>query len=80
MHGIYLVNSKQKKTFNYKILNLVKYYNFDIGCTSIQDFLKTSKKLNLKIFEFKTNIWDSKWLQIKKFGYNKHVLPLQLWY
>jgi len=51
MHGIYLVNSKQKKTFNYKILNLVKYYNFDIGCTSIQDFFQNFKKIESQ------NIW-----------------------
>jgi predicted transposase YbfD/YdcC len=32
-----------KKTFNYKDLNLVKYYNFGTTCISIKDSLKNSK-------------------------------------
>ena len=36
-----------EKTFNYKVLNLVKYYNFDIGCIAIRDNLEKFKKLSL---------------------------------
>jgi hypothetical protein len=32
-----------KKTFNYKVLNIMKYYNIDIECISIRDNLKNSK-------------------------------------
>jgi hypothetical protein len=51
------MNSNEKKTFNYKVLNLVKYYNFGIGCISIREVKKiqknwVSKHVNLKhIFE-----------------------------
>ena len=45
--------NSNEKTFNYKILNLVKYYNFDIRCISIRDSLKISKKLVSKHLNFK---------------------------
>ena len=34
-----------KKTFNHKVLDLVKYYDFGIGCISIRDNLKKFKKI-----------------------------------
>lgn len=43
-----------KKTFNYKVLNLIKYYSIGIKCNSIRVCLKKIKKklrskyLNLK--------------------------------
>jgi len=52
--------------FQVQVLNLVKHYNFAIGCVSIWDCLIFFWKLNLKICEFKTNIWNTKQLQIKK--------------
>ena len=42
-----------EKTFNYKVLNLVKYYNFGIGCISIRDSLKNSKNWVSKDLNFK---------------------------
>jgi hypothetical protein len=38
--------NSNEKTFNYKVKNLVKYYNFGIGCISIGDILKNSKNSN----------------------------------
>jgi hypothetical protein len=58
--------NSNEKTFNYKVLNLVKYYNFGIGCISIRDMKNTkngvSKYLNFKhIFhthdDFKLKNW-----------------------
>ena len=42
-----------EKTSNYKVLNLIKYYNFGIACISIRDSLKNSKKLVSKHLNFK---------------------------
>jgi hypothetical protein len=51
---------KWNKSFNYKNLNLVKDYNFSTWYVSIRGYLKKIKKLNIKICEFKTNIWHEK--------------------
>jgi len=45
--------NSNEKTFNYKVLNLVKYYNFGIGCISIRDSFKNSKNRVLKHVNFK---------------------------
>ena len=45
--------NSDEKTFNYKDLNLVKYYNFGIRFISIRDSLKISKKLVSKYLNFK---------------------------
>ena len=47
------------KTFNYKVLNLVKYYNFGIGCISIRDSFKNFKKLSLRTCEFFKHIFET---------------------
>jgi hypothetical protein len=49
--------NSNEKTFNYRVLNRVKYYNFGIGYISIRDSLKifknwVSEHVNFKhIFE-----------------------------
>jgi hypothetical protein len=52
--------SQLKKSFNYKLLDIVKHYNFSIGHVFIWDCFKKFKILNIKIWELKTNIWESK--------------------
>jgi hypothetical protein len=54
-----------EKDLKYGVWKLVKHYNFGVGCTSIQDCSKNLKKMNLKIWEFKTNTWHNKKLKIK---------------
>jgi hypothetical protein len=48
------------KKFNYKVLNLIKHYNFSIECSQSEIVQKIQKKLNIKIYEFKTNMEDTK--------------------
>jgi hypothetical protein len=57
--------NSNKKSFNYKVLNIVKHCNFGEGCASIRGYIKKLKNLYLKTYEFKINIWDPKKLQIK---------------
>jgi hypothetical protein len=71
------MNSDGKKTFNYEILNLVKHYNFGIMMYLHVRLFENCKKNILKICEFRTNIWDPKWLQIKNLSTGQW---LQLWY
>jgi hypothetical protein len=59
------------KKFNYKVLNLAKQYNFCIGCLRLR-FFEKFKNLNLKICEFKINIWDKK-QQIKKLSMAEYM-------
>jgi hypothetical protein len=35
------------KKIDYKVLNLIKHYNFGIGCVSIRDCMKKIKILNI---------------------------------
>jgi hypothetical protein len=48
----------------HKVLDLFKHYKFVIGRVYLRLFEKF-KNLNMKIWQLKTNIWNSKWLQIK---------------
>ena len=45
--------NSNEKTSNYKVLNLIKYYSFGIGCISIRDSLKNSKNGVSKHVNFK---------------------------
>jgi hypothetical protein len=45
--------NSNEKTFKYKVLNLVKYYNFGIVCISIRDSFKNSKNWVSKYVNFK---------------------------
>jgi hypothetical protein len=58
--------NSNEKSFNYKVLNLVKHYNFGIRCISIRNclnfFLKSESQ---NMLNFKTNVWDTKKLEIK---------------
>jgi len=40
-----------KKKINYKILDLVQHYNFDMGHVSVQGRLKQNKKFKIR------NLW-----------------------
>ena len=70
------------KTSNYKVLNLVKYYNFGIGCICIRDSLKNSKNwvsehVNFEhIFE-SLGDFESKTCQYQTCRSGR---PLELWY
>jgi hypothetical protein len=60
-YWIFWLLSKLKwKKFNYKVLNLIKHYNFSIECSQSEIVQKIQKKLNIKIYEFKTNMEDTK--------------------
>jgi hypothetical protein len=74
--------NSNEKTFKYKVLNLMKYYNFDIGYISIRDSLKILKNLVSGYVNFKhifetLGDFKSKTCQYQTFTSGP---PLELWY
>jgi hypothetical protein len=73
--------NSNEKTFNYKVLNLVKY-NFGIGCMPIRDSLKNSKNRVSKDLNFKHIFETQDDFKSKTCQYQtcRSGWPLELWY
>ena len=55
-----------EKVINYKIVDHIEIYNFASDLFFIWDSMYNSRKLNFKIRELQTELWDRKWFQMKK--------------